>query len=385
MDLTGFGQNSTGRLVSTPYNVHAFIPNPLPPNVDLSAVMEAVVNANGAISELRGASRRLNNPYILVRPLQRREALTSSAMEGTFTTADNLLIADAGIDERQDQAAIEVSNYLKALKGALEQLSSGLPICHKVIRTAHGVLLQGVGSHRGANRDAGEYKRDQNAIGGQRRGIEYARFVPPPPAEALQCMDDLERYINRNDRSPIDSLIDLALVHYQFETIHPFADGNGRVGRMLISLMAVERELFDLPLLYISPELEGRKDEYIDLMLEVSKNGKWENWINFFLNIVAESARNSIGVIDKLLTLQEQYRTEISQVSRTSNAVALVDLLFEQPLVSVRNVQDHFGVTYRAARNTIDKLIEHEILIEIPDRHPSVFLALEIMRVADRS
>lgn len=198
-------------------------------------------------------------------------------------------------------------------------------------------------------------------------------------------MDELEAYINREERSDVDSLIDLALVHYQFETIHPFSDGNGRVRRMLISLMAVERNLFELPLLYISLELEDNKDQYIDLMLEVSQKGMWENWINFFLNVVAESARNSVQVIDKLLALQEQYRADISQASRTSNAVALVDLLFERPLVSVRTVQDEFNVTYRAARNTINKLVERGILYEVPKRHPAVFIALEIMKVADRA
>ncbi|MBY5987393.1 Fic family protein [Roseovarius atlanticus] len=386
MDNALFGKNSTGVLVDTPHDVKAFIPNELPPKLNLTELIVPLQNARDAIAELRGASRRLSNPYILVRPLQRREALTSSAMEGTFTTDDDLLIADAGMDEASDQASIEVRNYLRALSESLRMVQEdGLPICHKVVKTAHDILLSGVGSYRGANRNRGSYKTEQNAIGGARKGIEFARFVPPPPAETQRCMDQLEKYINRIDRDKTPPLIDMALVHYQLEAIHPFSDGNGRVGRMLISLMAVERELFDTPLLYVSPELEGRKDEYIDLMLAVSTDGAWNEWIAFFLDVVEDSARNSIRVVDRLIDLQSTYRDRITRSTKAANAVGLVDILFDTPLVTVRDVQDAFSVTYRAARNTIDKLIEQGILHEIRRLHPTVFIAPEIMRVADRA
>lgn len=385
MDPKQFSDESTGQLVKTPHNVYAFLPEPLPPVIDMAKLAIPLSQAMQAVGELRGASRRLTNPYILVRPLQRREALTSSAMEGTFTTDDELLLADAGIDEASDQASIEVRNYLRALTETLRMLEDdGLPICHKLIKTAHNILLSGVGSHRGANRNRGEYKSDQNAIGGARRGIENARFVPPPPLEAQKCMDDLESYINRAERDEIPALIDIALVHYQLETIHPFSDGNGRVGRMLISIMAIERQVFDTPLLYVSPELENRKDEYIDLMLKVSTKGAWEEWIRFFLDVVEKSAQASISVIDRLLDLQENYRAKVTLATKAANAVSLVDKLFIAPIVTVRDVQDAFGVTYRAARNTIDKLIEQKILVEVSRFHPTVFIAPEIMKVADQ-
>lgn len=386
MDPAQFGARSPGTLVDTPYSVSAFVPNHLPPDLDMSRLILPLTSAMQALGELHGASRRVSNPYILVRPLQRREALTSSAMEGTFTTDDDLLIADAGLDETSDQASIEVRNYLRALTESLRMLQEdGLPICHKLIKSAHDILLSGVGSHRGANRNRGEYKTDQNAIGGIRRGIEYARFIPPPPREAQKCLDELERYINRDDRDEMPALVDIALVHYQFETIHPFSDGNGRVGRMLVSLMAIERGIFDLPLLYVSPELEDKKDQYIDLMLKVSVDGAWEEWVEFFLNVVEDSARGSIKIIDRLIALQENYRSRVTQATRTSNAVSLVDMLFTVPIVTVRDVQDEFGVTYRAARSTIDKLIDLGILVEISRLHPTAFYAPEIMRVADRS
>ncbi len=385
MDTSTFTKRKTGELIATPHKVKAFIPDPLPPNLDLAKITMPLVNAMQVVGELNGASRRLSNPYILVRPLQRREALTSSAMEGTFTTEDDLLLADAGLEKAGDQASIEVRNYLRALSQTMRMLQEdGLPICHKMIKTAHRILLSGAGSYRGAHRSPGEYKASQNAIGGGRRGIENARFVPPPPAEAQKSMDDLERYINRGNRNDFPPLVDIGLVHYQVETIHPFADGNGRVGRMLISLMAVERGLFDMPLLYVSPELEDRKTEYIDLMLNVSTHGAWVEWLSFFLNAVETSARNSINIIDRLIALQESYRAKVNAATRSSNALSLVDRLFDTPLITVRDVQDEFQITYRAARNTIDKLIEEEVLVEIPGRHPTVFLAPEIMRVADR-
>jgi len=196
-------------------------------------------------------------------------------------------------------------------------------------------------------------------------------------------MDELEAYINRENRHEIPPLIDLALIHYQLETIHPFSDGNGRVGRMLISLMAVERKIFESPLLYISPELEKRKDEYIDLMLRVSTHGDWSEWITFFLTAIEASAKTSIAVIDRLLNLQTLYREKVSFVSRTVNAVTLVDRLFDSPIVTVRDVQNEFGVTYRAARNTIEKLIGQNILVEVSGYYPTVFIAPEILRIAD--
>jgi Fic family protein len=196
-------------------------------------------------------------------------------------------------------------------------------------------------------------------------------------------MDELEAYINREDRESTPDLIDIGLVHYQLETIHPFSDGNGRVGRMLISLMAVERGVFEVPLLYVSPELEERKDQYIDLMLRVSTHGEWTEWLTFFLDVVEKSASSSIMVVDRLIELQEIYRKRVTLKSRSANAVALVDRLFENPIVTVRNVQDAFGVTYRAARMTIDKLIDQEILVEVSRFHPTAFIAPEIMTIAD--
>lgn len=276
MKSDAFVEPATGHLVSTIERQLAFVPAPLPPRINMANIALPLAGAMQAIGELRGASRRLSNPYILIRPLQRREALTSSAMEGTFTTTDHLLLAEVGVETQTDESTKEVFNYLKALNESLSLLRT-LPISHRVIKRSHEILLSGLSAARGARKRPGQYKSDQNWIGGYT--IDKARYVPPPPAETEKCMDDLERYINRGEISQPEALIDLALVHYQLEAIHPFSDGNGRVGRMLVSLMAVHSGLLDIPILYMSPALENIKDNYIDLMFDVSTKGNWDDWL----------------------------------------------------------------------------------------------------------
>lgn len=379
MNPSDFQDSSAGTLVPTIERQKAFVPAPLPPRIDLGSIAMPLAAAMQAIGELRGACRRLQNPYILIRPLQRREALTSSAMEGTFTTADQLLLAEAGARADTDESTREVVNYLNALNESLDLLKE-LPISHRVIKKAHETLLSGLSVARGARKQPGEYKRDQNWIGGHT--ISQARFVPPPPAETQVCMDNLERYINREEKNPPALLLDLALVHYQFEAIHPFADGNGRVGRMLISLMAVHNGLLETPVLYMSPVLERYKDQYIDLMFNVSAKGAWNDWFLFFFDRVAESCRETIETIDRLIELQNRYRSVAAEAARSNSALTLVDLLFDRPAITVRDAQDRLSVTYRAAKLTIEKLVEIGILKEFPDKYPKVFYAPTILRVS---
>jgi Fic family protein len=377
MNAGDFVDEKSGRLVPTIQGQQAFVPAPLPPKYDLAKVAMPLGEALQALGELKGACRRLPNPYMLVRPLQRNEALTSSAMEGTFTTDSHLLLAEAGLEADSDESTQEVVNYLRALNTSLMNLSK-LPLSHRVIKQAHEILLSGLGAGRGANKRPGEYKRDQNWIGG--RTIEAARFVPPPPAETQICMDDLEKYLNREAApSSMSALIDLALVHYQIETIHPFADGNGRVGRMLISLMAVHNGMLDMPILYISPVMEKVKDEYIDRMYNVSTKGDWESWIAFFCERVCESCKETIPAIDRIITLQQAYREKAAAASRSSNPLILIDHLFERPVVSVSDAATKLSVTYAAAKATIDKLVELEILEEFVGVYPKVFYSPSIV------
>ncbi len=374
-----FTANAPGRLIPTISHQMAFVPNELPPQIDMNEIAIPMGNAMQAIGELRGACRRLTNPYILVGPLQRREALTSSAMEGTFTSADNLALAEVGIERDDDDATKEVRNYLRALNTSLSLLNE-LPICHRVIKSAHQTLLGGLSNARGAQKRPGDYKVEQNWIGS--RLIENARYVPPPPTETQQCMDALERYINRETAPYPTALMDLALVHYQLEAIHPFADGNGRVGRMLISIMAVKTGLLDMPVLYVSPALEHDKDQYIDLMFNVSSQGDWVSWLNFFFDKICVACQDTINTIDRLIELQDTYRRQAGEAGRSVKAISLVDSLFERPAVTVTNAASRLEITYPAAKKIIDKLTELGILAEVPGIYPKTFLATGVMDAA---
>jgi len=372
-----FSKGSPGRLVPTLQNELAFIPDSLPPQVDLGAVALSFASARGSIGELKGACRRLANPFIFIRPLQRLEAQTSSAMEGTHTTADKLALAEAGVESASDSDTREVNNYIRALTIAISQLNE-IPIAGRMIRSAHKTLLTDVDRERGANKLPGEYKRDQNMIGG--RTLKSARFIPAPPNETQDCMKELEIFIN-NDRDPKLALLDIALAHYQFETIHPFADGNGRVGRMLISLMAVSKGLLEIPALFVSPSLEGLKDDYIDKLYRVSAFGEWTEWINFFFEIVEQSARNTVETIDRIISLQGSYKERAISASTSNNLLAVIDMLFEAPAIRARDIVNQLSITDAAARNILSRLVDLKILTEV-DVYPRAWLAMEIVRIS---
>ena len=379
MQRSSFIDPTTGQLIRTLQDQWAFVPASLPPALDRSAIAVKMGEAMMAVGELKGACRRLVNPSILIRPLQRQEALTSSAMEGTFTTADDLVLSEVDDGGSPDDSTREVRNYLRALDGAMQMLEK-LPIGYRVLTTAHRMLLSGLSRARGAQKKPGEYKTDQNFIGGG--SIANARFVPPPPAEAHRCMDARERYINRPPEAFPNPLTDLALAHYQIETIHPFADGNGRIGRMLVSLMAVQSGLLERPVLYISPALEDAKDEYVDLMFNVSTRGEWSSWLNFFFDKITETCRATIQTIDRLITLQDGYRQQASASMRSGSAANLVDLLFANPATTVTDAATRLDISYPTARKAIDKLVEIGVLQEIPHRYPKTFIARGILDAA---
>lgn len=379
MRYSDFENTPAGNLIPTVYDQKAFVPNALPPDYDLSQVTFDLAEAMAAIGELRGACRLLSNPYILIRPLQRLEAQTSSAMEGTHTTADELVMAEKGIDKSPTAEAREVNNYIRALAWATEEMRT-LPISVRLMKGAHEILLEGVNSERGRDKQPGEFARDQNMIGGA--SIETARFIPPPPRETVECMGELEKFINRDGRNPASALIDIALVHYQFETIHPFADGNGRLGRMLISLMAISEGLLEMPVLYMSPELEKRKDAYIDHMYDVSCSGAWEAYLQMFLRTTTESCHRATAMIRRLLDLQRSYHARAREMSRSNNMNAVVDFLFESPIIQPKDIVQRLALTDAAARNLLRQLTEAGILEEVKRFYPAVWVAGELLDIS---
>ncbi len=381
MDGSAF-TNPSGELKPLVGGGHAFIPAPLPPtDLDMARLAIPVSEALQALGELKGAARRLANPWLLIQPMQRAEALATSAMEGTYTTMDQLVLEEAEVGIGSADAR-EVANFIQALDWASAQVDAGMPIAHRLLCGAHERLLRGV---RGANSRPGQYKRDQNMIGNPDRKVTTARFVPPPPDITPDLMAQLERFINEEERqSAFQGLVDIALVHYQFATIHPFADGNGRLGRMLITLLAKKWGLLDHMLLYVSPELEERKERYIDCLFAVSARSAWEEWVAFFAETVVRSSARIIGTIDSLVALHEDFRARAARVGRSSNLQKVVDELFRIPVVTTPSVEVLLGVTYMAARNVIEKLERAEILRPIPDTRPQAWKAPAIIDLVRR-
>lgn len=381
MDNTLFSDHSPGSLVPTTQGALAFVPHPLPPKIDLAGIFTEYGEAMEGIGALNAKMAQLPNPQLIIRPLQRREALLSSAMEGTYTTSDELALLEAGAEEGARADTREVLNYASALAHAVA-LMEHLPICHRLIKETHSKLLSGLPHGRGGNKRPGEYKQEQNWIGGQTP--QTARFLPPPPADTLATMDQLEAFINRADVNGMPPLLEAAMVHYQFETIHPFADGNGRVGRILIPLILLSRGLITTPVFYPSASLETRKDEYIDRMFNVSAGGEWSEWFRFFLSICRETCLSSIELIDRLIDLRTAYREVAMSKFRSNNVVIVIDHLFSSPVISTPMVRDLLGVTHRAARMTIANLEEIGVLEKVRGpAMPEYFAARGILRAGE--
>jgi len=380
MDASLFQKSDSGTLVPTIEGMQAFAPNKLPPDINLGNIISEFGEASAALGGLREIGSTINNPYMVIRPLQRNEALRSSAMEGTFSTADDLALVEALDEASSNDSAREVHNYIRAIDFAIEQVQH-LPISHRVIRGMHAVLLERSTKVRGSNKRPGEYKIHQNWIGALQ--IQNARFIPPPPREAMGSMDDLERYINA-EHAPIPPLIVAGLCHYQFETIHPFSDGNGRVGRMLITLQLLSEGLLNSPLLYVSPFIEGNKDEYIDSMFAVSARGDWERWLRFFLKAIKESCIETTKTIGLLNDLQDKYRGLLQEKSKSVSALQISDRLFEQPVISITDASKICGTSYQSAKKNVEQLVKLGILQQVRGyENPKLFWAKEIIDISD--
>jgi Fic family protein len=386
MDVLLFSKDQQQHLIKTIAGAYAFVPPPLPPknpSLDYSEFALELGLASAAIGELKGAARRLANPYMLVMPLIQKEALTSSAMEGTITTIESMIIEQATPDSDQDENAREASNYVRAVRRAIEKMEE-YPISHRLIKDAHKTLLSGLSPARGEGKRPGEYKTTQNAIG-QRGDTEHtARYVPPPPAETATAMDALERFINREDRKQGEELIDLALVHYQFEAIHPFLDGNGRMGRMLITLMAVKTGLMDSPLLHLSAEMEKEKEEYIKLLFDVSTHARWERWIKHFLVVTKRSCESATKKVDEILELEQVLKARAMARKKNHRLNTIIESLFEKHWITAPEAQKLCGTHFQTAQSDLELLVEAGILSIVEGRRPQLYVAREIWTVSNR-
>lgn len=349
----------------------------MPRELDLNAeLVLALSQADQALGRLAGLGDRLPNPHLLIPPYLRREAVASTRIEGTESSLSEVLSAEAQLlPETPDRR--EVLNYVRALELGLERLST-LPLSNRLVREMHAELLRGA---RGAERTPGEFRRSQNWIGG--RGPGEAVFVPPPPDLLPAALDDLERYLHEDVELPI--LVRCALIHYQFETIHPFLDGNGRLGRLLIVFYLVERGLLRQPLLYLSSYFERHRAEYAERLQAGRERGDYEGWTTFFLDAVAAQAASALSTADALLRLRGEFRDRLRRSRVRGQAVDAAEDLIGNPYVTSPRLVEQLGVTRQGALYLISSLERAGILRAVPGvRRPALYVADEVLDVLQR-
>ncbi len=346
------------------YLLGAFHPAPLPPlpPLRLESLQARLAEANIAIGRLDGSIETLPNPDHFVMMYVRKEAVLSSQIEGTRSSLQDLLAAEAqvmGLETPKDVE--EVVNYVAALNLGLARLDA-LPVSVRLIREIHQRLLQGV---RGGTLAPGELRRTQNWIGPMGASMSDASFVPPPPQEVPAALGSLETFLHTDDGLPL--LVKVGLAHAQFETIHPFLDGNGRMGRLLITLLLCEREVLHKPVLYLSHWFKGHRQEYYERLQAVRDEGDWEGWMEFFLRGVTAVADEAAHMAKAILVLREEDRTLITEriVRVTGNGLKVLERLYQRPIVTVNEVQELIGTTYPAANDLVSRLEELGILHEI--------------------
>lgn len=357
----------------------AFVPPPLPPAIVWSAELANRLSAaDHALGILAGAGQTLPNPHLLARTLMRREAVLSSRIEGTQASLSELVLFEAG-GERDEQGDVrEVHNYVRALDQALAP-DRRLPLSLPLLREAHATLLRGV---RGDYATPGEFRRSQNWIGRPGCTLNEASYVPPPPERLWECLDALEKYLHAQRDLP--PLLAIACLHYQFEAIHPFIDGNGRVGRLLVVLLLVEWGLLPAPLLDLSAYLEPRRDEYYARLLAVSIDGDWAGWMTFFLGVVEHQARDAVTRAQRLRALRDDYRARVATARSSGLLGVLVDAVFDTPALTIPQARTLLGVTHRAAAQNIAKLVDAGIVREVGDRaRNKLFLAVDVVRAVE--
>lgn len=354
-----------GRYVSQPTGYRAFIPVPLPPApaLDFGGELSRLLSqADRALGRLDGSVLTLPNPDLFVFMYVRKEAVLSSQIEGTQSSLQDLLAAEAQLfDQNLPRDVDEVVNYVRALNHGLARLRE-LPVSVRLIREIHAELMHGL---RGGQLQPGELRTSQNWIGPAGCTLNTASFVPPPHHAVPEALGDLERFLHCDDDLP--PLVKIALAHVQFETIHPFLDGNGRVGRLLITFLLTERSVLHKPVLYLSHYFKQHRQAYYEHLQAVRNGGAWEAWLAFFLRGVAEVAREAAETVRRILLLRERHRTEITAaLGRVAgNGHKVLESLFDHPIVAVKDVRQMTGTTYAAANSLVSRLVKLGVLSEM--------------------
>ena len=337
----------------------SFRPNPLPPEppIEMSNEMIAkLIDANRRLATLDGLSSRIPNMDLFVSMYVRKEALLSSQIEGTQCTLDDILNPFA--EENTNLNVSDVVNYIRAEEYAINRLQT-LPLCNRLIKETHAVLMEGV---RGQEKNPGEFRYSQNWIGGQGSTLRNARYIPPNPEDMINAMSDLEKYMNGEDS--LDPLIQAALIHYQFETTHPFLDGNGRVGRLLITLFLMEKEILSTPSVYISYFLKMNRIEYYDRMTQVRKTGDYEQWVLFFLQALSDSAEDAIQTIDRLTEIHNRNVQKFNSMTKRqqTNAINFLIYLEKNPIIDIQKTAAALNLSYNTVAKSVALFVDNGIL-----------------------
>jgi Fic family protein len=369
---------ASGRWIKTLKGYRAFHPDPLPPKLNWTPkLVRALSDADQLLGRLAGEGRRLPNPHLLIRPFVQREAVFSSRIEGTQSTLGELLASDAGaVVARSPEDLREVGNYVAALEHGIARLKT-LPLSVRLVRELHEKLMTGV---RGHHAKPGELRRSQNWIGPPGSTLTQATYVPPPHEEMLDYLGAWEEFLHDESLPP---LVQTALMHYQFEAIHPFLDGNGRVGRLLITLLLMQRGVLPLPLLYLSAFFEATRRDYYDSLRAVTERSAWEDWLLYFFNGVARQSEDALSRAERINQQLDQWRKHVSGTG-TGVALRLLDLLGTNPFITVRKAEAQLGVAFNTAATALRRLVGLRIVNQVGDaRRDRVFCAQALLDILE--
>jgi Fic family protein len=367
-----------GRKIRRPEGYTAFVPDPLPPKLEWTpSLVHALSDADRLVGRLAGEGGSLPNPHLLMRPFVAREAVLSSRIEGTQATLGELLAAEAGAYvERSPEDLREVGNYVTALEHGIKLLKK-LPLSLRLIREIHGKLMHGV---RGGHATPGEFRRSQNWIGRPGSTLATATYVPPHPDDLMDCLGALEKFLH--DRS-LPPLAQIALAHYQFEAIHPFLDGNGRAGRLLITLFLVERNILPTPLLYLSAFFEATRRDYYDGLRGVSERGEWEAWLEYVLNGMARQAEDALNRAQRINRHLAQWRREVAGAS-SQTPTLLLDKLAANPFLTVKKTAEEMKMAFTTIQRAMEKLEAMGIVTEISEaKRDRVYCAKKLLDILE--
>lgn len=378
METSLFQNSPSGKLIRAVGGYWAFIPHPLPPKLEWdNSLVSLISKADLALGTLSGLGENLPNTHLLIYLFIRREAVLSSRIEGTQSSLSDLLLFEATKLEKQRDVK-EVQNYVHAIEYGLKRLEE-LPLSLRLIRELHNILMEEV---RGERATPGEFRQSQNWIGPPGRTLNEATFVPPPTPEMLDALDQLEKFLHADTDLP--PLAELALIHYQFEAIHPFLDGNGRIGRLLITLFLCQQGILTKPLLYLSAFFERHRQEYYELLLGISQRGAWRRWIEFFLQAVVEQSNDAVRRARRLLGLHQSYYQTSLEKRLPPTAGQLMELIFMRPVINVSVVREFLRVTFPAAQKAINALEKEGILTEITGgKRNKTYTAEEILKILE--